>query len=127
MAHHKRKRPKHRRSGCPLCKPQKLTANVKAGRRHSEQMSLQHERTADQDAEAIAAERIKSGASDQKEDGAEALVRLGIEVPLPRSAPNGEIIVPVEAALDFAPQARKAPDVHGQVRVPRRDIPEEPT
>jgi len=45
-------------------------------------MSLQHERTADQDAEAIAAERIKSGASDHKEDGAEALERLGIAVPL---------------------------------------------
>lgn len=29
-------------------------------------MALQHERTADQEAEAIAAERIKSGASDHK-------------------------------------------------------------
>lgn len=48
-------------------------------------------------------------------------------IPLPRSAPSGEIIVPVEAALDFAPQARKGHDLHGQVRVPRRDIPEEPT
>ncbi|HET7454131.1 MAG TPA: hypothetical protein VFJ76_01260 [Solirubrobacterales bacterium] len=80
--HHKRKRPKHRRGGCLLCKPQKLTANAKGERRRSEQMSLQHERTADQEAEAIAAERIKSGASDHKEDGAEALERLGIEVPL---------------------------------------------
>jgi hypothetical protein len=82
VAHHKRKRPKHRRSGCLLCKPQKLTANAKAERRRSEQMSLQHERTAHQDVEAIAAERIKSGAADHKEDGAEALERLGIEVPL---------------------------------------------
>jgi hypothetical protein len=82
VAHHKRKRPKHRRSGCLLCKPQKLTANAKAERRRSEQMSLQHERTANQHAEAIAAGRIKSGASDHKEDGAEALERLGIEVPL---------------------------------------------
>lgn len=32
MAHHKRKRPKHRRSGCLLCKPQKLPAAVKAER-----------------------------------------------------------------------------------------------
>lgn len=35
----------------------------------------------DQEAEATAVERIKSGASDHKEDGAEALERLGIEVP----------------------------------------------
>gem|GEM_PF-694146 len=82
MAHHKRKRPKHRRGGCLLCKPQELTANAKGERRRSEQMALQHERTADQEAEAIAAERIKSGASDHKEDGTEALERLGIEVPL---------------------------------------------
>ncbi len=32
MAHHKRKRPKHRRAGCLLCKPFKLTANKKAER-----------------------------------------------------------------------------------------------
>jgi len=32
MAHHKRNRPKHRRSGFLLCKPQKLTATVKADR-----------------------------------------------------------------------------------------------
>ena len=82
VAHHKRKRPKHRRGGCLFCKPQKLTANAKGERRRSERMSLQHERTADQEAEVTAAERIKSGASEQKEDGAEALERLGIEVPL---------------------------------------------
>ncbi|HEU5252666.1 MAG TPA: hypothetical protein VFU16_04970 [Solirubrobacterales bacterium] len=92
MAHHKRKRPKHRRSGCLLCKPQKLTPSAKGERRRLEQMSLQHERTADQDAEAIAAERIKSRASDHKEDGAEALERLGIEVPqrnTRRTTPRG--------------------------------------
>jgi hypothetical protein len=33
MANHKRKRPKHRRCGCLLCKPHKLTANAKAERR----------------------------------------------------------------------------------------------
>jgi hypothetical protein len=82
VAHHKRKRPKHRRGGCLLCKPQKLTANAKGERRRAEQMSLQQERTADQDAETIAAERIKSGASDHKENGAEALERLGIVIPL---------------------------------------------
>ena len=32
VAHHKRKRPKHRRAGCLLCKPSKLTANKKADR-----------------------------------------------------------------------------------------------
>jgi TolA-binding protein len=38
-------------------------------------------RRADDEAEAIAAERIRSGAADQKEDGAEALTKLGIELP----------------------------------------------
>lgn len=32
MANHKRKRPKARRSGCLLCKPQKLNANKTAAR-----------------------------------------------------------------------------------------------
>jgi hypothetical protein len=36
MAHHKRRRPKHRRSGCLLCKPQKLPANAKAERRRGQ-------------------------------------------------------------------------------------------
>jgi hypothetical protein len=47
MAHHKRNRAKHRRSGCLLCKPQKLTANVKAARRRVRQESLDFERAAD--------------------------------------------------------------------------------
>jgi hypothetical protein len=127
VAHHKRKRPKHRRGGCLLCKPQKLTANAKAERRRSSKISLQHERAADHETEAIAAERIRSGAADHKEDGAKALERLGIEVPLPRFAPSGVIIVPVEAALDFAPQARKPPSSYKQIRIPRRDIPKKPT
>ncbi|HET8814524.1 MAG TPA: hypothetical protein VFM51_06175 [Solirubrobacterales bacterium] len=38
-------------------------------------------RRADDEAEAIAAERIRSGAGDHKEDGAEALAKLGIEIP----------------------------------------------
>ena len=46
MVHHKRKRPKHRRSGCLLCKPHKLTANVKSRRRLSLRDSLSHERAA---------------------------------------------------------------------------------
>jgi hypothetical protein len=38
-------------------------------------------RRADDEAEAIAAERIRSGAADHKEDAAEALAKLGIEIP----------------------------------------------
>ena len=38
-------------------------------------------RRADDEAAAIAAERIRSGASDHKEDGAEALAKLGIKSP----------------------------------------------
>jgi hypothetical protein len=47
MAHHKRKRPKHRRSGCLLCKPHKLTANAKATRRRERRASVDHEMAAD--------------------------------------------------------------------------------
>jgi hypothetical protein len=46
MAHHKRKRPKHRRAGCLLCKPQKLTANAKADRRREMRTALKHEAAA---------------------------------------------------------------------------------
>jgi hypothetical protein len=67
MAHHKRRRPKHRRSGCLLCKPYKLTTNAKGERRRSRQESLEHERAADEEAEEIAAERIRSGAADHEE------------------------------------------------------------
>ncbi len=38
-------------------------------------------RRADYEAAAIAAERIRSGAADQKEDGVEVLAKLGIELP----------------------------------------------
>lgn len=44
MAHHKRERPKHRRNGCLLCKPQKLTANVKAQRRKATRTWASNER-----------------------------------------------------------------------------------
>jgi hypothetical protein len=46
MAHHKRKRPKHRRNGCLLCKPHKLTANVKAKRRRDRSRWTDHENSA---------------------------------------------------------------------------------
>jgi len=49
MAHHKRKRPKHRRGGCLLCKPYKLTANVKAVRAEDRRSWTRHERIASQD------------------------------------------------------------------------------
>lgn len=32
MAHHKRKRPKHQRAGCLMCKPQKDEREAKADR-----------------------------------------------------------------------------------------------
>jgi hypothetical protein len=38
-------------------------------------------RHADDEAAAIAAERIRSGAADHKEDGTEALAKLGIKLP----------------------------------------------
>jgi outer membrane murein-binding lipoprotein Lpp len=38
-------------------------------------------RRADDEAAAIAAERIRSGAADHKEDGVEALSKLGIKLP----------------------------------------------
>lgn len=40
---HKRRRPKHRRSGCLLCKPHKLTANVKADRAKDRRRWQRHE------------------------------------------------------------------------------------
>jgi hypothetical protein len=46
MAHHKRKRPKQRRSGCLLCKPYKLPAIAKADRRRLNSAALKNERAA---------------------------------------------------------------------------------
>lgn len=43
---HKRRRPKQRRAGCLLCKPWKLTANVKADRARAEREALRHEERA---------------------------------------------------------------------------------
>jgi hypothetical protein len=40
---HKRHRPKHQRNGCLLCKPHKLTANVKADRARSKKQAMRHE------------------------------------------------------------------------------------
>lgn len=43
MANHKRRRPKQRRSGCLLCKPQKLSSVKKAERRRGRRDALLHE------------------------------------------------------------------------------------
>ncbi len=43
MANHKRRRPKHRRAGCLLCKPSKLTANKKADRASARRDWRRHE------------------------------------------------------------------------------------
>ena len=43
---HKRKRPKHRRAGCLLCKPNKLQANVKAQRRKDRERAFRNEAAA---------------------------------------------------------------------------------
>jgi hypothetical protein len=43
MASHKRKRPKQRRAGCLLCKPQKLPSLKKAERRRDRREALHHE------------------------------------------------------------------------------------
>jgi hypothetical protein len=45
------------------------------------------------------------------------------EIPLQRFVPNGEILVPVEAALDLAPQAEKQDHAYRPLSVPRRDVP----
>jgi len=68
------------------------------------QEPLGHEGAADEEAEAIAAKRIESGAADHKEDGAEALERLGIVIPLPGFGLDGETFVPVIASLYLLPQ-----------------------
>lgn len=49
MAHHKRGRPKQRRAGCLLCKPQKLPSRKKAERRRSRRDALLHELRATQE------------------------------------------------------------------------------
>jgi len=49
--------------------------------RIDEMAEIFESRRADDEAAAIAAERIRSGAADHKEDGAKALAKLGIEIP----------------------------------------------
>jgi hypothetical protein len=49
MANHKRRRPKQRRAGCLLCKPQKLPSLKKAERRRERRNAFRHESHATQE------------------------------------------------------------------------------
>lgn len=61
---------------------QRLEEQMKAMNSRIDEMAETFEvRRADEEAAAIAAERIRSGAADHKEDGAKALSKLGIEIP----------------------------------------------
>jgi len=44
------------------------------------QIAVLHDRQADDEVEALAAERVRSGAAGRTEDGIEALAELGIDV-----------------------------------------------
>lgn len=69
-------------SGQVQGKLRRLEEQVQAMNTRIDEMAEAFEsRRADDEAAAIAAERIRSGAADHKEDGAEALRKLGIEIP----------------------------------------------
>jgi Arc/MetJ-type ribon-helix-helix transcriptional regulator len=70
------------RSGQVREKLHRLEEQMQAMNTRIDEMAEAFEsRRADDEAAAIAAERIRSGAADHKEDGAEALAKLGIEIP----------------------------------------------
>jgi hypothetical protein len=70
------------RSGQVREKLHRLEEQMQAMNTRIDEMAEAFEsRRADDEAPAIAAERIRSGAADHKEDGAEALAKLGIEIP----------------------------------------------
>jgi outer membrane murein-binding lipoprotein Lpp len=70
------------RSGWVQDKVRRLEEQMQAMNSKIDAMAETFEaRRADDEAAAIAAERIRSGAADQKEDGAEALASLGIKLP----------------------------------------------
>jgi len=70
------------RSGQVQGKLRQLEEQVQVMNTRIDEMAEAFEsRRADDEAAAIAAERIRSGAADHKEDGAEALRKLGIEIP----------------------------------------------
>jgi Arc/MetJ-type ribon-helix-helix transcriptional regulator len=71
-----------RRSDQVQDKLHRLEEQMQAMNSRIDEMAAAFEaRRADDEAAAIAAERIRSGAADYKEDGAEALAKLGIEIP----------------------------------------------
>jgi septation ring formation regulator EzrA len=71
-----------RRSSQVQDKLRRLEEQMRAMNSRFDEMAESFEsRRADDEAAAIAAERIRSGAADQKEDGAEALAKIGIEIP----------------------------------------------
>lgn len=71
-----------RRSDQVQDKLQRLEEQMRAMNSRIDEMAETFEaRRTDDEAAAIAAERIRSGAADHREDGAEALGKLGIEIP----------------------------------------------
>lgn len=71
-----------RRSDQVQDKLQRLEEQMRAKDSRIDEMAKTFEaHRADDEAAAIAAERIRSGAADHKEDGAKALAKLGIEIP----------------------------------------------
>jgi hypothetical protein len=70
------------RSGQVQGKLRRLEEQMQAMNTRIDEMAETFEaRRADDEAAAIAAERIRSGAADHKEDGAKALATLGIKLP----------------------------------------------
>lgn len=59
---------------------EKLSDLEKQMRQMQGEIAVLHDRQADDEVEALAAERVRSGAADRAENGAEALAELGIDV-----------------------------------------------
>lgn len=59
---------------------EKLSDLEKQMREMQGEIAVLHDRQADDEVEALAAERIRSGAAERTEDGASALGELGIDV-----------------------------------------------
>ena len=70
------------KSGRVLDKLQRLEEQMRSMNSRIDSMAETFEaRRADDEAAAIAAERIRSGAAEHKEDGTEVLAKLGIKLP----------------------------------------------
>jgi len=59
---------------------EKLTDLEEQMRQMQGEIAILHDRQADDEVEALAAERVRSGAAGRTEDGAEVLAELGIDV-----------------------------------------------